>query len=126
MSLTEDEKKNILHSVLEMIEWISDKEFQRRVWIRAEGPEQIDFTETVNCFFDDIDPVLKKNHEYKMSDKEYKTLKHFRDEFDAFSSKNDFADEFIDTPEWDRIVNMAKEVLVVFDYDNKWKGKKFI
>ena len=54
----------ILANFLETIEGISDKEYQKRVWIRGEGPEVDDFTETVCHFFDDGDPILKKYKEY--------------------------------------------------------------
>ncbi|MEX0962373.1 MAG: hypothetical protein WDZ28_05925 [Simkaniaceae bacterium] len=40
----------------------------------------------------------------------------FRKECKVFSDKNDFPEEFIDTPEWERIVHLAKNVLKAFDY----------
>ncbi len=39
-----------------------------------------------------------------------------RDEFRIFADKNEFPEEFIDTPEWANIVNLAKEVLKAFNY----------
>ena len=41
----------ILHGFLLVIDWIAHKEYQQRVWIRGEGPEVSDYTETCCCFF---------------------------------------------------------------------------
>jgi hypothetical protein len=39
-----------------------------------------------------------------------------RDEFRIFADENDFPEEFIDTPEWAIIMDMAKDVLKAFNY----------
>jgi hypothetical protein len=43
----EIDRKQILASILETIKGISDKEYQKRVWIRGEGTEVDDFDETL-------------------------------------------------------------------------------
>ena len=113
--LTKEARKKILQSFLETIEWISDKEYQRRAWIRGEPPGT-DFDETVNFFFDDGDPLLEHYKDFGITDSQYQILKKFRDRFYDFSRKNDWPPFFIDTPEWNEIVEMAKEVLQAFDY----------
>ena len=40
----------------------------------------------------------------------------FLNEFRTFADENNYPEEFIDTPEWARITEMAKEVLKAFDY----------
>lgn len=116
MELSEDDKRYILSEHLETIFGISDREYQKRVWIQGKGSEVDDFTETVCHFFDDGDPILNEYRSYHITDDQYHILKKFRDEFEAFSDKNDWPPDFIDTPEWDRITKMAKEVLIAFNY----------
>ncbi len=111
--LTDEIRKSILESILDTIKGISDKEYQRRVWIRGEGPEVDDFDETCN-FFCDVDPILEKYKDFRITENQYQILKKFRDEFRKFSDDNNLPQLFIDTPEWTRITLMAKKVLEVF------------
>lgn len=113
------DRKQILISVLDTIQCISDKNYQKRVWIRAEGPECDDFTETCCNFFGDCDPLLKNYKDFGISDSQYQILRKFRNVFDDFSGKYHMAQEFIDTLEWDNITKMAREVLQVFHYSKK-------
>jgi len=116
MQLTNKAKKDILNFVLERVSNISDKEYQKRVWIRGEGPECDDFTETVCHFFDDGDPIIENYKDFEITDSQYVLLTKFRDEFRGFSRKYDFPQEFIDTPEWAKIMKLAKEILKAFNY----------
>ncbi len=110
------EKKPALINFLEICNGISSKEYQRRVWIEGKGPECDDFDDTVCAFFDDGDPILKKYKDYGITDNQYHLLLKFRNAFETFSDKNNWPEEFIDTPEWAKIMEMAKEVLKAFDY----------
>ncbi|NGX45997.1 MAG: hypothetical protein K940chlam2_01178 [Chlamydiae bacterium] len=116
LDLSDEDKKYILNEYLRNISDISNKRYQERVWILGEGPEVDDFDESVCHFFDDGDPILKKYRDYNITESQYLLLKQFRDKFKAFSKEHDFPEEFIDTPEWARIMEMANEVLVAFDY----------
>jgi hypothetical protein len=109
-------RKQILESFLETIEGISDKEYQRRVWIRG---EEADFDEVICLFFGEGDPILENYKDFGINEAQYKLLKNFRDQFEIFSDENDFPEEFINTPEWARIMDMAKDVLKAFDYPKK-------
>lgn len=110
----EIDREQILASVLNTIEGIADKEYQRKVGIRGEGPEVDDFDETCFFFFDDGDPLLENYKDFKITEAQYQILKNFRDKFKVFADEYDFPEEFIDTPEWNEIVEMAKEVLKAF------------
>jgi hypothetical protein len=114
--LTNEDRKYILNEFLSNICGISDVEYQKRVWIRGEGPEVDDFDETVCHFFDDGDPILKGYKDYGVTDSQYQLLKQFRDQFMAFSDKYHWPESFIDTSEWTKITEMAKEILKVFNY----------
>jgi hypothetical protein len=114
--LTNNAKKQILKCLLETIEGISDKEYQKRVWIRGEGPEVDDFDETVCHFFQEGDGVIEKYKEFGLTEQQYQVLNKFRDQFQAFSDENDFPQEFIETSEWKKIMNTATDVLKAFNY----------
>lgn len=118
MSLSEEERKYILHQFLRNISHIGDEEYQRRVWIRGEGPEWDDFDESYCHFFDDGDPILKKYKEYGITDFQYELLMRLRNTLYDFAS-DDLTGSFISTPEWKKIMEMAKEILVAFNYQEK-------
>ena len=101
--LTNEEKKHILNKFLKNISHISDKDYQRRIWIKGEGAECDDFDETCCRFFDDGSSVLEKNKDFWIK-------------FEAFADDNNWPHKFIDTPKWNEITEMAKEVWKVFDY----------
>ena len=54
-----------------------------------------------------------------MSANQHAILKKFRDEFDRFCDENDYPEEFIESPEWAEIIELAKEVLKAFNYNPK-------
>lgn len=117
--LTNKAKKQILMSILETIEHISDKKYQKRIWLQGEGPEVDDFDETCCNFFGDGDPLLENYKEFEITESQYFLLKRFRDKFRAFSNEQYHPSGFIDTPEWETITEMAAEVLKAFNYKKK-------
>jgi len=118
----EQVRKQILNSFLENLSGIADKEYQRRVWIRGEGPECDDFTDTVCDYFDLEEPIFEDTSAYALTERQKTLIIEFRQMFREFSNNHDFPEEFIDSPEWNEIVKMAKEVLKAFGYE---EGKKF-
>ena len=109
-------RKQILEGFLSDIADISDKEYQRRIWIRAEGPECDDFIEIVCRYSNAAESMFEKYKEYGLTDIQLSVLKKFHDEFRKFWIDNDLPQLFIDTPEWTKITIMAKEVLQAFGY----------
>ena len=116
MALTEEDKKYIVNEFLRSIKGISDKEYQKRIWIQGKGPECDDFYETCNRFFPVAEDIIENYTNFKLTEAQLAILKQFYKEFDEFSDENDFAFEFIDSPWWAKIMERAKEVLVAFDY----------
>ena len=112
-------KASVLNGFLRIISRISDKSYQERVWIRGEGPEFDDFTETVCFFFEIGDYILSDYKSYGITTQQYAHLKEFRDIFEQFSDQQSWAPEFIDSPEWAQIMERAKEVLKAFNYQKK-------
>jgi hypothetical protein len=118
--LTSEIKKQILACCLDIIKDISDKEYQKRVWIRGEGPEVDDFDETVCNFFQDGDGIIKNYKDFGLTEHQYQLLANFRDVFDKFVMESKhypspYFPDSIDTPEWGKIMEMAKEVLLAFN-----------
>ena len=107
-------RKQIMEAVLRIVDHISDKEYQERVWIRGEGPEVDDFDETVCNFFPEADGVVEKYEDFGLTEYQYHLLKDFRDQFEAFADDNDWPQKFINTLEWAKIMDMAKNVLQAF------------
>lgn len=109
-------RKQILEGFLENLYCISNKEYQKRIWIEAQGPECHDFDEAVCDFFGDGDPIIENHKDFGITDSQFHLLVNFRDEFRSFSDENDFPEKFIDSAEWKRIMEMAKEVLNAFNF----------
>ncbi len=107
-------RRQVVEEFLQNIYRISNKEYQKRIWIEGAGPECHDFDEAVNDFFGDGKPILENYQDYGLSQNQYQTLKKFHDEFRIFADKNDLPEDFIDTPEWERVMKMAREVLKAF------------
>ena len=93
--------------------YLFDRQYRQRAWIRG---EEADFDEAVCLFFGEGDSILENYKDFGITEAQYKLLKKMRDEFRIFADKNEFPEEFIDTPEWANIVNLAKEVLKAFNY----------
>jgi hypothetical protein len=113
--LTEGNRTDILNSFLETIKSISDVEYQRRAWIQGEPPGT-DFDETINNYFLEAEGILEHYKDFWITDSQYQILKKFRDKFEVFANDNHFPHKFIDTPKWNEITEMAKEVLKAFNY----------
>lgn len=113
--LTEENRKDILNSLLETIKSISNVEYQRRAWIRGEPPGT-DFDETVNNYSLDAEGILKHYKDFEITEIEFQILKKFDEQFRDFYGKNNWPQQFIDTPEWAKIIKLAKEVLKAFNY----------
>jgi hypothetical protein len=120
--LTNESKKYILNEYLRIIHHISDKQYQERAWIKGEPPGT-DCDETVCQFADIGDPILENYQDFGITDSQYQILRKLRDIFGAFWEENGWPPKFIDTPEWDEIIEIAKEVLKAFHYP---EGKRLI
>lgn len=119
--IMEINRRQIMKTFVRIVEHLADKNYQKRIWIRGEGPEVDDFDETVCHFFQEGDGIMEKHQDFGLTEPQYQMLKKFRDQFKIFADQNDYPSEFINTPEWEEITQMAKEVLKAFNYQNKRK-----
>ena len=112
------DRNYILQRFLGLISDISDKEFQMRVWIKGIGPECIDFDETCSYFFHEGVDVIKNYKDYGITEHQEKLLTSLEKFFDAFIEDHFLEEpiEFINTPEWQQVVDEAKKVLEAFNY----------
>ncbi len=117
MKISEKVKKQILEGFISIFTRISNREYQKRIWIEGEGPEVDDFDDTVCDFFGECDSILENYKDFELTDKQYRLLVNFRDVFDKFviESRQYSSPDFINTPEWEKITEMAKEVLKAFN-----------
>ena len=116
MALTEEDRQYILNEFLRNVSGISNKEYQKRIWIIGEGPEVDSYDDAVCDFFLECDSILENHKDFGITENQCQVLKKFRDKFEEFSDENDWPPEFIDTPEWNEITKMAKDVLKAFNY----------
>jgi len=119
MSFVDINRKQILEGFIEVFTRISNEEYQKRIWVRGKGPECDDFTEIVCQFFDIGEPVLDNYKNFNISDSQYDLLIKFRDEFETFRvgpGRNYLPEQFLESPEWKKIIELAKEVLEAFHY----------
>lgn len=116
MGPNSETRRNVTESLILTIANAADREYQNRVWIRGEGPECGDFSEFINIFFDTGEPVLENHKGYGLSDDQYRLLAGFAKELDAFLdfTRGKWPQEFLRTPEWKKVMSMAKEVLQSF------------
>ncbi len=122
MNLTEEVKRQIMEEFLKKIIRISDPKYQERVWIRGEGLECDDFDETVCQFFDIGDPVLDDYENFGITDSQYHLLMEFREDLRSFSKEEGeelLPKEFIGTPKWKKIMEMARKILDAFNYEEE-------
>jgi hypothetical protein len=112
-------KDPIINEILRIIYTISDKDYQRRIWIQGNGPECDSYDDAVCDFFQLTRAVLKEYKNYKFTNLQYSLLEQFYKEFERFVDSDrgmDLEQEFIDTPEWNRIIKLAQRLLQIFDY----------
>lgn len=112
-------RKAILDNFLDNITNISDREYQKRVWIRAEGPECDDLSETICEFCDGVRIIFTDYKNYNITDAQYRLMLELRNEFKAFYNTHYDPSEFIYSPEWEKIMQMAKNVLIAFNFQKK-------
>lgn len=121
--------KAILETFLHVIEIISDEEYQQRVWIEGRGPECHDYDEFVNYFFLEGVSIISQYKEFGITEKQHDILKKFEMALDSFENEllkvdskiNYHPAQFTNSVEWKQIVEIAKDILIAFNYQKKCK-----
>ncbi len=113
--LSDEGRKAVVESLLDNLQSISDMSYIKRVWIEARGPEIDDYEETVNDYYSDVRDILSDWSYFGLTKDQYDSLCRFHAKFDAFIDNNHDPEFFIETPEWEEIMELAKTVLVAFE-----------
>lgn len=123
MKISNIRKQKILEGFIDIFTRIACREYQKRVWIKGEGSEVDDFDDTVCDFFVECDSILENYKDFNLTDNQYNLLKSFRGLFDSFvdGDRPYLPKDFIDTPEWKRITDLAKKILKEFNYTKQRK-----
>ena len=119
MDLTDQEKKQIIESLIETISHAADKEYQRRVWIEGRGPECEDFDDFADIIIHENGALLKEHKSFGITKKQYSLLMDFQRQLKTFSrgiGRDHLPRDFIDTQEWEGIVELSKEILHAFSF----------
>jgi len=102
--------------LLDVIKNIQDKDYQERIWLRAEGPECSDFGDTINDFFDfyeELGDLENTYEEYGIDASQYRLLhklyQHLQEYCDIIPISPKDEDVLAD-PRWQKIRNLAKKV----------------
>jgi hypothetical protein len=116
------DRKQILEEFLKNIACMANKEYQERVWVRAEGPECQDIDDSIGDFFDE-DFVIKEYKDFKITNDQiesllqlHKKLRIFTDTYGVHYPYKS-TQKLISMPEWEEIRCLAKNILEVFKYE---------
>ena len=112
--MTQKDYRYLVNRFLFLVSNISDKEYQKRIWIRGEGPEVDSFDEAVCQLFPIIEDLVENPKKFKITSSQFEKTLEFYHKYDSFCDDNDYPEEFIDSVEWAEIIDLAKEVLKSF------------
>ncbi|MFZ4673931.1 MAG: hypothetical protein ACOYL1_06285 [Chlamydiia bacterium] len=108
---------------LNIIYEISDRDYQERIWIRG-GPSLCFNPDMFICdFFQSYRSIAENPLIFEIKETQLQTLKTFAENFDSFINGpvyvDCFPEEFVDTPEWKKIMDEAKSILIAFNHLEK-------
>jgi len=107
-------------AVRDAIREFADESFQRRIWLRGEGPEIGSYSEAFNRLFDDADFERFLNlcaERNILSPNSLKQLQQFRHAVEEYSDNQESEDEavILADPRWDEIRRFARSALNALD-----------
>ncbi len=101
---------------------LSDINFQKRVWVKGEGPEMSSYTEVVCQLFDDTgigDKLNEKQDEIVLSEELDAILRELSSILDSIDYRM-VASDILNHPDWPKVVRLssrAVEMMNKFSYD---------
>lgn len=103
----------VLNFLRDVVETLADVDYQKRVWVKGEGPECDSFDETINDFFYYYESIVKRKEIREIKENEIQLIKKLKNEIDTFDTDIpwDGTDEgVLSNPGWPRVVNAAEEL----------------
>ena len=120
-SLKAEDKRDKLEEMLRSVSHLADKEYQRQIWVCTEDHENEIFDDEMYTLFDTGELITWNYTDFGIARAQQHLLMRLLDELDAFTDDNDCVEDFIDTPEWEKIMDKAKEVLTDFNYQENFQ-----
>lgn len=107
----------ILDNIIDELSIIADLDYQHRVWVQGIGPECHFYDDVICNFFGPANDIISDYKRYKITEKQYNYLRFFYGVFENFTDSHlGEPFEFIETPEWQHVVDEAKKLLTAFKY----------
>lgn len=105
----------ILKELITIVACFANKKQQEQAWLWGQGHWACDFEETC-CLLEDMTIIIfNDNHKlYGITDAQYYMLQKFTEAISDFPENNPH--EFLNSPEWQRIRKMAKDITDSFNY----------
>lgn len=107
-----------LDPMMNIFSMLANREFQERVWVDGSDSQVGSYRLVLESYFSIASKVLKNPRKYEITDIQYEVLKKFHEEFETITNihKDIWFGYLIETPEWNKIVQMAQEILISFNY----------
>ena len=104
-----------IKNLLETINFIQDEKYQERVWAKGQGPECNSYTETINTFFEEYNPIEDEltAEKYGLTELQISLLNNFATKLYKFVNSVPAIPnnkELIKDPRWEEIRNFAKMI----------------
>lgn len=108
-----------LSGLLTVIREMGDAAFQDRIWRNGEGPEVSSWEEAMNRLYDDylFDQVIAGKHRLGLTEEQHDAFSRLDRELTKFGNEIDESPDpamLLDSPEWPRVREVAKDVLKTF------------
>ncbi len=119
MESPEEYKKRVINKFLTLIYKLSSKEYQIQTWVKCLGPE-FDETEFFCQFLEQFPTTEGEQKKMGLTPEQMQLFQNvmqaFKD-FDKSPSADDCAGDFIESPEWARVMEEADKAVKAFNFD---------
>ena len=104
---------NLKETFFELLEIISDKSFQERIWVKGEGPEVSCSDEVLDFFLEYTEYALGNSEDWRFTKEQLELLSELKAKVVEYNKRCPETDaEIVVDPKWDEIRKFAK---VVYD-----------
>ena len=108
------EKEKWIKLIKEEIQEIADRDFQNRIWIKGQGPQDSSYVELMCRLFDDkhFDAFLKNSTTLELSKELLYKLLVLKEKLEKYQGKKKES-QIVNDPQWIKITVIAKEALKI-------------
>ena len=108
---------NVYQYMESCLKELSDIEFQKRIWLRGEGPEVSSYVEVVCQLFDDTgigDELSEMEHGIVLSEDLDPVFRELRELFDSIDYRVGVAN-ILNHPKWPKVAELASRALKLLE-----------